>query len=124
MGIRIWLNKYRAVDMLYTQAFLVIGFIVFGVGYLVYRDFIKSKAPKFSPPPMVKTPLDANGILLGKYYGDPSTKKCVTVISVENGIIGFRYMNPRSQVNSLPVEAFVQKFYRYPNGCPFDDTRL
>ena len=64
---------------------------------------------------------EIDGVAVGKYYGDPFNRVCVEVISIENGIVAFRYMDPSNtnSILSMPKEAFLEKFFKYPNGCDF-----
>lgn len=83
-------------------------------------------------PPVIDTnePEAVNGITIGRYYGDPVNKVCVEVVAVENDMVAFRYMDP-SNINtilSISKEGFLEKYYKYPNGCDFltieDDIKL
>lgn len=63
-------------------------------------------------------------ILLGAYYGDPRTKTCVHVISVEDGVVAFQFVDEKhwGESYSLPRDAFAHTYQKFPDGCPFTQT--
>lgn len=99
----------------------VLGGIIVGVVVLGLVWVVSKSKKKFKPPVIDVEPEVVDGISIGRYYGDPESKTCVEVVTVENGIVAFRYMRPPNTNNimSVPKEAFLEKYYKYPNGCDF-----
>jgi hypothetical protein len=90
------------------------------LGVIISACAIAYKERKFEPP--VTDEQDnvvVNGVVLGKYYGDPETKTCVEVIAVEDDMVAFRHMS--EEIHSMPKSAFLEKYYKYPNGCEFPE---
>jgi hypothetical protein len=98
-----------------------VGVIALGVAitiyYLIRNKYREDRERDAFVPPVIELPEESESIMLGPYYGDADAKRCVTVVSVENGVVAFRYIKPRGSVNSMPIEAFVAQFTKYPNGC-------
>lgn len=102
---------------------IIVGVIAVGTLYTIVQLIRAKRAEdKNLSPPITPKPFEVDGIWLGKYYGNPETRQCATVINVENGIVAFKLESPVNRITekSMPIETFLTRFHRYPNGCSFD----
>jgi hypothetical protein len=104
----------------FLSIFIGFGVIALVLAYLINNRTSRNKENRVlgDIPPIVK-PQAVDGVMIGTYYGDLEKKVCVDVLSVENGIVAFRYIDPdhRNQEFSMPVQGFLETHFKFPNGC-------
>lgn len=97
-------------------------FIILSIVSVIAIIAVLSYRVDRSTPNTVEKAID--DVLLGAYYGDPRTKTCVHVISVEDGVVAFQFVDEKhwGESYSLPRDAFIHTYQKFPDGCPFTQT--
>ena len=103
--------------MIWVLMILVLVVVVVAIAY-----DMRTK-PNPAPTPIIskEPPRIVDGVALGyKTYADVDNEVCVHVLAVSEGLVKFTFSLP-SESSQLPVQRFLETYYRTPNGCAFDD---
>jgi hypothetical protein len=107
--------------------FILLSFILIMILLLI----IKHRKNKFEhiPYKFIATPskvIIIDGIAIGNNtYGDLELKLCITVLSVSEGIVNYKYSNAKYENSyQLDIQEFLDTFHRFPNGCNFSSNYI